>query len=187
MRNCFALPPCPFLPWEKGKPRSLPSSLKPKGFASVTHSTIQSNSRQRITIPQPIAREIFVCAWKCVASCLILHSYFVGEGGGYQYDLLVQSYFFTKPRRLIDKPAAGKREGNSYPSFNAKGGNVWRLCERESTSKQKLVASTPSYYSQSSEFIHTHFSCVRKRQSKAIRFGANIKIHQYQIQSILLV
>jgi hypothetical protein len=83
-----------------------------------------------------------------------------------QYDviLLVQSYFLTKPRRLVDKPAAGKREGHSYPSFNVKG-DMFGDYASEKVSKQKLVASTPSYYSQSSEFIHTHFSCVRKRQS----------------------
>jgi hypothetical protein len=94
----------------------------------------------------------------------ILHSYFIGEGK-YQYDviLLVQSYFFTKPRRLIDKPAAGKRKENSYPSFNAKGKKCLRAKAKK---KNKTIKNLlPPYYSQSSQFTHTHFSYVRKRQS----------------------
>jgi hypothetical protein len=80
-----------------------------------------------------------------MASCL--HSYFIEEVGKYQYDviLLVQSYFFTKPRRLIDKPAAGKRKGNDNPFLQCQGKKMF-ASESEKNKHNKESLHAPSYY-----------------------------------------
>jgi hypothetical protein len=160
------------------KSRSLPSSLKAKRFVD---SHRQRNPQFNQIQDKPEGSELqsqllknknkngknsgnFSLRVKVHASCLHWLIYWGGRWK-YQYEviLLVQSNFFTKPRRLIDKPATGKREGNDNPFFRSQGEKMF-TSESEKNKTKNPPRAPP--------IIPLEFIPIHILENQGIRFEA---------------